>query len=261
MTCGAFEARLHAYVDGELSVADTAAADAHAGECRRCEGLARRERDFRRLLHRQPREVAPAELSARIVQDVRGMARRARRRVWLVAAPLAVGMAAFVAVPLSAPRREAVSLVGELVDKHIAYAQVEHPAEFASTDPAAIAAWFRERAGLRIVVPDFSPSGIHLVGARLAAARERGAAHLLYEKGRTLVSVFMVPVSAADVAGAGTRVTYRGRTYTTREMKGYRAVSWSDGRAAFGVVSMLDDTALLECADRLRTDRERQTSL
>jgi mycothiol system anti-sigma-R factor len=261
MTCSEFEARFHPYVDGELSVVETAAADAHAAECPRCAARVRGERGFRRLLRRQPREAAPPELRARIVDHVRRAERRAVLRPWLVAPALAA-IAAILAVVLLLPAlRETPSLVGELVDKHIAYAQVERPAELASSNPIEIEEWFRQRAGLRVLVPDYSPAGIRLVGARLTEARERKAAYLLYEKGRTLLSVFIVPASATDAIGPGARITFRGHEYTTREVKGYRAVSWTDGRATFGLVSMLDYEALFECADRLRAEREHQTSL
>ncbi|HEU5321706.1 MAG TPA: hypothetical protein VFX28_12930, partial [Methylomirabilota bacterium] len=144
---------------------------------------------------------------------------------------------------------------------HIAYTQVARPAELASADPAEVAAWFQDRAGLRVIVPDYASAGIQLVGARLADAHERKAAYLLYEKGRVLLSVFMlpVPVRAGDLRGV--RVSYRGHPYVTEERKGYRTVAWSDGQAVFGLVSMLDYEALLECADRLRAERTRQTAL
>jgi hypothetical protein len=48
-----------------------------------------------------------------------------------------------------------------------------------------------------VVVPDYSTAGIRLVGARLAETRDRKTVYLLYEKGSTLLSVFMVPLSVA----------------------------------------------------------------
>ncbi len=75
MNCAEFRTRLHPYVDGELPVSETAAADAHGVECRACAELARSEREFRRVLRRQPRDVAPPELRARIVGRVRRQAR------------------------------------------------------------------------------------------------------------------------------------------------------------------------------------------
>jgi anti-sigma factor (TIGR02949 family) len=256
MNCIEFEAHLDPYVDGELSAGETAAADAHRAECWHCAALAQRERDFRQLLRRQPRESAPAQFRARVIERVRAEHRRsAVLRPWLVAPALAATAAIVIATVLPTFRPGAPPLVGDLVDKHIAYAQVERPAEIASGNPGEIAEWFRRRAGLRVTVPDYSLSGIHLIGARLADAHERQAAYLLYEKGRTLLSVFMVPVSERQASLLGARASYRGQEYVTGEHKGYRTVAWADREAVFGIVSRLDYEALLECADRLRIER------
>ena len=65
---------------------------------------------------------------------------------------------AFVLMGRSLPTvGRAPELVGSLVDKHLAYAQLEGPAEFPSTERTAVAAWFRQRTGLRVPVPDLSP--------------------------------------------------------------------------------------------------------
>jgi anti-sigma factor RsiW len=260
MNCQEFESALHPYVDGELPVSEMTAAEAHAADCWRCGTLARREREFRKLLRAQPREVAPAALRA----SIRGALRRERRRTilrpWLVAPALAAAAAVLTLVLLPA-LRPAPSLVSALVDKHIAYAQLERPAELASSSPAEVAEWFRARASLRVVVPDYSLAGIHLVGARIADAHERKAAYLLYEKGRTLLSVFMVPVAEAEGRLGGRSTAFRGHRYLLDESKGYRSVAWTDGSTLFGLVSALDYGALLECADRLRMERARQTLL
>ncbi len=259
MNCQEFQSYLHCYVDGELGAAETLAAATHVADCPGCRSLAERERQFRQLLRRQPRETAPAELRARIGSRIRRSARMAALRPWLVA-PLAAAVVLVVVFGL--PRaRQSAPLVEELVDKHVAYAQIDQPAEYASSNRLEIEKWFRQRAELRVTVPDYSPSGIRLVGARIDVAHERKAAHVLYEKGRTLLSVFMVPSSGRDADLGGTRVTYRGHDYLTRERKGYRTVAWTDGETVFGLVSMLDYEALLECADRLRAQRANQARL
>jgi anti-sigma factor (TIGR02949 family) len=260
MTCLEFRAGLHPYVDGELPVSQAADADAHAADCPVCADLLRREQEFRRLLRRHPREAAPPGLRAAIVARVRRR-RRATRALRILAPALGVAAAAVILVAFLQARGEQAALLGDLVDKHIAYAQIDRPAELASSDPGAVREWFQQRANLAVTVPDYSPAGIRLIGARLAEARERSAAYLLYEKGRTLLSVFMVPVSPPDAAPRGERVAYHGHEYVTTERKGYRTVSWREGRMLFGLVSMLDYPALLECADRLRVDDARERRL
>lgn len=257
MNCTELESRLHPYVDGELGVDDMAAADDHIAGCPGCHGRVARERQFLQFLRQQPRESAPEALRERIrVQLVRSARWTAVRR-WS-----AVSVAAMiVAAALLPALRSSTPLVSELVDKHIAFAQMEQPAELVSADRHTVEAWFRERVALRVTVVDYSMSGIRLIGARIAEARERPASYVLYEKGHIPLSVFMVPVKEAEGDLWGKRVTYRGHEYVTLERKGYRTVSWTEGRAIFGLVSMLDYDALLECADKLRAERARQAPL
>lgn len=259
MNCQEFGAHLQAYVDRELGVEETLGASVHVAECPDCGDLAEREQRFRQLLRRQPRESTPPEFRAWIVGRVRRSSQFARLRRWLAVPGLA--MAGLLAGILLSGGREPAPLLGQLVDAHIAYAQIERPAEFASTDRLEVKEWLWQRAGLRATVPDYSPAGIRLVGARIAVANERKAAYLLYEKGHTLLSVFMVPVSGRNAELTGTRVSYLGRDYTAREWKGNRTVTWTERGALFSLVSMLDYEALLECADRLRVERASQARL
>ncbi len=261
MNCTELRVHLHPYVDGELGAGETAAADAHVAECPDCRSRVTQEREFRQLLRRQPRESATPEFRARILAEVHRSARRAVLRPWLVAPAAALAAAALLVLSLLPVTRSAAPLMSELVDKHIAYAQVENPAEYASSDRRAVEAWFRERAGMRVTVADYSQAGIRLAGARIAEASERKAAYILYEKGHTLLSVFMVPASATSTELKGARVSYGGHEYITAERKGYRTVSWTDGQTVYGLVSLLDYDALLECADRLRAERAREARL
>jgi anti-sigma factor (TIGR02949 family) len=257
MNCQEFEAHLHPYVDGELGVEAAARASAHAAACLGCRNLADGERRFRQLLRHQPRESAPPELRARILGLCRRAGRRPARRMWVAVPALAAAAALVLALVL--PRwGEAPSLVGDLVGKHIAYAQLERPAEFASTSGLEIEQWFKQHAGLRVTVPDYAPAGIRLVGARIAEANQQKAAYVLYEKGHVLLSIFMVPASERAASVTGTRVAYRGSHYVTAEVRGYRTVSWTDGQVVFSLVSALDYDGLLECADRLRVERQQR---
>src|SRR3972149_11807984 len=112
----------------------------------------------------QPGESAPPEFRTMLRARLPRSARVAAIRPWLMV-PAAAAAAALVwaVLPGVSP---STNLVGNLVDKHIAYAQIEQPAEFVSADRAAVEEWFRQRAGLRVTVADFSPAGIRLARAR-----------------------------------------------------------------------------------------------
>lgn len=243
MNCVEFEAALQPYTDGEMPLRARLAADAHLAICLPCAELVQRERDFRRLVRRQPRETAPADLRTKLASLLRPMQRARRRRPWPVMAGLAISaLALVVAAGVLAPRR-APSLVTDMVDKHVAYAQIEHPVELASSDRDEVEQWFRERAGLGVPVPDFSRAGIRLLGARVTDARDRVAAYLLYEKGRTLMSLFVVP----GLANVGPD-----EPPAKDQVSGFHTVSWRAGGTFFALVSSLDHDALQACADALR---------
>ena len=264
MICQEFEARLQAFVDGELDVETMTAAQAHVSSCPECHGRADGERRFRVLLRQQPQEVAPPEVRARLLAMARRERRRATLRAWLgvpALATAAVLLIALLVTRVMPPSSEAPRLADTFVNKHLAYAQIENPAEFTSSEPSEVAAWLRDRIGMRVPVPDYSHAGIRLVGARMSEADEQKLAYLLYEKGHVLMSVFMLPNTAVPGTLAGKAVSYRGHEYLTRDRKSLRTVSWRDGRAVFSLVSMLDYDALLECADRLRAERARETRL
>jgi len=258
MNCTELESCLQPYVDGELDVGATIEAAAHVAECLGCRGLVVREREFRQILRRQPRESVPQELREWIRARLGRSVRWAALRPWLAASTVS---AVFAGVVILSALRAATPLVSELVDTHIVFTQLEESSEFASTDPLAVEAWFRERARLRVTVADYSMEGMRLVGARVAQAHEHRASYVLYQKGHTPLSVFMVPARVRESDLHGARVSFRGHDYVTLERKGYRTVSWTDGQAIFGLVSMLDYGALLKCADRLRAERARDARL
>lgn len=258
MDCREIAPYLEPYGDGGLDMDERLAVEAHLAGCLACQEQISQHRRFRFLLRRQPRESAPPELRARVVRRIRATAaaHAMRRRVIPVAAGLLLALAGAWAgrSHLVGGTSQPPGLVADLVATHVAYSQVATPEEMASDDAPLLAGWFRERLGLRVTVPDYSPAGIHLLGGRIAEIRGRPAAYLLYEKGHILMSVFMVP--GVRFAPDGTRaVAYRGATYYTTEVNGQRAVVWADGERLFELVSALDYDGLLECADRLRSAR------
>lgn len=252
--CAEIRAYLEPYADGELGVDGVASVESHLAECAACAEQVAQHRRFRQLLRRQPQETATPELRARVVRAVRREERR-RAAPWLAGSiAAAAALALVVGLRMLASWSGPPARVAELVEKHLAFSRIDLPVEFASTDGAALRDWFRDRLRVAVTVPDYTPAGIRLIGGRIADAGGRPAAYLFYEKGRTLMSVFMVPGDVFS-PGRARAVAYRGATYYAAELAGQRAVFWSERGASFGLISTLDEDALLECADRLRTQR------
>jgi anti-sigma factor (TIGR02949 family) len=162
MNCREFDARLHAFVDGELDAGPMADAEAHVSTCPDCHGRADGERRFRQLLRRQPKEAAPPEFRARMLALARRERTRTQARIWLGTPALAAAvlLLAFVLIARSllTGGREP-ELVASLVDKHLAYAQLEGPAEFSSTERPAVAAGSASAPASECLYPTSHPRG------------------------------------------------------------------------------------------------------
>ncbi len=266
MDCREIAPYVEPYGDGELGLPERAAVEAHLAECLACQERVDRHRRFRQLLRQQPREVASPELRARITRSVRWSAGRRAFRRWgvapLAAAAVLIALVTWAGVHGGGPWSTARPslLVADLVRKHMAYSQIEAPVEFASADGPEVRDWFRRRLGLRVTVPDYTPAGIRLLGGRIADTGGRKTAYLLYEKGHTLMSVFMVTGEPLSPAGTVT-TSYRGFAYYTADVAGQHGVFWAEDQKVFAAISSLDYESLFECADRLRAARAEEQRL
>lgn len=251
MTCQELRACLHAHLDGELDLSLSLAADEHLAFCVDCQWAHTRERELRTLLRtRFPREGAPAALRERVR---RALAKSERwggvgaRRRWF---SWAVPAAALVLLALGLgfwQRNTPPPVVSELVAKHVMYSRLDAPAEIVSSGEA-VSGWFKGRVRFDVAVPDFSPSGIRLVGGRLAELSDRQVAYLFYEKGRSLISLFAFPSRGLVLPTGGLSRGGDERFYVAK-VNGAEVVVWTQGAMAYALVSSLDRESLLECAD------------
>lgn len=252
MTCQELRVCLGAHLDGELTLERSLAVDEHLAFCMECQWAYAKERELRTLLQtRFPHDPAPEGLRGRIRVAVR---RSDLRKRWLAPRRLlgwAVPVAALlvVAVGITLWERDAPPpVVNELVAKHLMYSRLDAPAEVVSASREAVSGWFKGRVRFDVVVPDFSPSGIRLVGGRFSDLSDRPVAYLLYEKGRSLVSLFAFSNRELALPARGWGRVGDAQFYVT-EVRGTEVVLWSQGELAYALVSSLDREALLECAD------------
>ena len=260
MTCDELRTAFEAYIDRELPVNEMLAAEHHLTFCMECQWRHAAELAFRKTLRqRTPRERAPAELQARVRRALKRVdwEHRGQNAARWIAVPLAAAALAFLILrgpSLQVQQLQPSPLLADLVGKHLIFSRLEAPAEIATSDRQAVAGWFGRRVRFDVPVPDFTPSGIRLLGGRLSELEDQEAAYLLYEKGRTLISLFAF-TRQGRILPDGERVSYGGHSFLISQLRGAEVVLWTDRELAFALVSTLPRDALLECAATVLRER------
>lgn len=242
---------LQVYLDGELPVAETLEVQLHLDRCPMCRQAAEHERAFRRRLRQQvPRTMPSGDLHERVRRMIFRVDRKervARYSAWVGLGALGSALALALVVwgfGLGAPEAD---LVEDLVSNHRFYSRLEAPAELPSGSRLEVAGWVRRRLTVSVPVPDFSEAGLRLIGARLGSHGGHPMAHLLYEKGRALLSLYVLPASDVPLPRRG-RTVLDGQEVVIRESAGHQVLVGRSGRFVFALVSTLDREALVECA-------------
>lgn len=246
MTMRDFSERdIHLALDGELPPDERAAFDKWLADnpemqarSARYEADGKALRDaFADLLD----EPVPARLAQMLADDSPARRLRPASRWWMAAAAavlLAAGGAAGYFAGADrigdvAPARD--RLAEEAIAAHVIYAaETRHAVEVPASDKDHMEAWLSKRVGLKLVSPDLSPEGFHLIGGRLLPAGENRAAMLLYEDaGGNRLSMFITAEPAASGKG----------TYAETG-RGPRAVYWLDKGYGCAVVGTMPENRL-----------------
>lgn len=230
---------LEAYIDGELSAAESAAFDRHAATCAPCQQQLDRHLRLRaRLRSDLARPVASDALRARILSAIPADRPASNvvalpRRRWLAmaaAACVAAFLASSTTVYLMQPdagdewRQAALSA-------HLRATLSGHVIDVASSDRHTVKPWFGGKTKVAPVVLDLAAVGYPLLGGRLDIPQKDALPVLVYKAGPHVVSVY---VRQADGNSSP----------DSTKLDGFTIVTWTAGDLIYTAVSDADGAEL-----------------
>lgn len=261
----ALEARLSAYIDGELGEAERSEMDA----------LLARDEDARTLLDKLEAGSAfgnrafedflhdPVPLSlVRQIKQGPGVSPRFERvatanlprrspRIWprFAAASIVLlilgGAAGFIlgsAIDRAEPVKETVERpwIDEIAEYHRIYSrQKNHLVEVPASQAAEIQSWLTASVGVGFTIPDLARKGLTFEGARLLVANGKPVAQLVYRDRESEIFAICFLKNADPAQPDQFRETIRGEL---------GLVSWQKNDASFVIVGPSSDPALQDVA-------------
>src|SRR5262245_28131247 len=221
---------LHAYVDGELDLANTRETERHLQSCADCRRTEKAIREMRSVLTSDATAYrAPAHLRRKVRAALRREAKSTRqtRLPWLM---FATG-AAFAAVILGfalfqmtrAARTDAI--VDQVVANHVRSLLASHLVDVVSSDQHTVKPWFDGKIDFAPEVRDLSANGFPLVGGRLDYLDGKTVAALVYQRNKHPINLFVTPSP-----------TSRGTSPTVVTRRGYNVFSWTTGGMTYWAV-------------------------
>jgi anti-sigma factor RsiW len=234
---------LHAYVDGELDLANTRETERHLQSCADCRGTERAIRELRSALTSDaPAYRAPAHLRRNVRAALRREAKSTRQTLspWLVFATGAAFAAVLVGAVLFQTMRTARSntIVDQIVANHVRSLLAAHLVDVTSSDQHTVKPWFDGKTDFAPVVRDLSANGFPLVGGRLDYLDRKTVAALVYQRNKHPINLFITPAQ-----------TNRNSSPTVTTRRGYNVLSWENTGMSYWAVSDLNADELREFAD------------
>ena len=237
---------LHAYVDGELDLANTRETERHFQSCADCRGTERAIRELRSALTSDaPAYRAPAHLRRNVRAALRREAKSTRQTVspWLV---FATG-AAFAAVLLGAvlfqtmPGVRDNTMVDQVVASHVRSLLAAHLVDVVSSDQHTVKPWFDGKIDFAPEVRDLSANGFPLLGGRLDYLDGKTVVALVYQRNKHPINLFITPAP-----------TSRSTSPKVMTRRGYNVFSWTNNGMKYWAVSDLNQAELSEFTELVR---------
>jgi anti-sigma factor RsiW len=182
---------LHAYLDGELSVSESAEAERSIAASRELAKEAAAVRALKRALQTQlPPETLPPDFVSRIAGRV-GLNPPRRRPTWmLLAASVLLAMGLSSAVTSFVLRDGDDRIYAESVDSHLRALMAVRPVDVASSERHTVKPWFNGKSVQAPKVVDLAAQGFPLLGGRIDVIQGAPVPTLVYTRRLHTISLW-----------------------------------------------------------------------
>ena len=237
---------LHAYVDGELDLANTRETERHLHSCPDCRQT---EKAIRELSGALTNDATAYRAPAHLRKNVRAALRREAKSTQQTLSPwlmFATG-AAFAAVILGfallqttrAARTDAI--VSQVVANHVRSLLAAQLVDVVSSDQHTVKPWFDGKIDFAPEVRDLAANGFPLVGGRLDYLDGKTVAALVYHRNKHPINLFITPAP-----------TNRSTSPAAATRRGYNIFSWANNGMNYWAVSDLNQAELREFTELVR---------
>ena len=229
---------LHAYVDGELDLANTRETERHLQSCADCRGTEKAIRELRHALTSEATAYrAPAHLRRNVRAALRREAKSTRQTLspWLMFATGAAFAALIFGFALFQTTRAArtKAIVDQVVADHVRSLLAAQLVDVFSSDQHTVKPWFDGKIDFAPEVRDLSADGFPLVGGRLDYLNGKTVVALVYKRNRHPINLFIAPASTA-----------RSTSPAIMNRRGYNVFSWAKNGMNYWAVSDLNEAEL-----------------
>jgi anti-sigma factor RsiW len=229
---------LHAYVDGELDLANAREAERHLRSCADCRGTEKAIRELRSALTSEATAYrAPAPLRRNVRAALRREAKSSRQifSPWLTFATGAAFGAILLGFVFFQTTRSARinAIVDQVVANHVRSLLAAQLVDVVSSDQHTVKPWFDGKIDFAPEVRDLSTDGFPLVGGRLDYLDGKTVAALVYQRNKHPINLFITPAPTSRTISA---------TVVTR--RGYNIVTWTNNGMKYSAVSDLNQAEL-----------------
>jgi anti-sigma factor RsiW len=237
---------LHAYVDGELDLANARETERHLKTCADCRGTERAIRELHAALSSDTAAYrAPAHLRRNVRAALRREAKSTRQTLspWFIFATGAALAAVLIGAVLFQTTHGARSntIVDQVVANHVRSLLAAHLVDVVSSDQHTVKPWFDGKIDFAPEVRDLSAHGFPLVGGRLDYLDGNTVVALVYQRNKHPINLFITPAPTSPSTSP---------TVATR--RGYNVFSWANNGMKYWAVSDVNQTELPEFAELVR---------